>query len=204
MIKLSDALNNLLNLSKTVKFSAAIPLEFTNTVWDDLPPTPVTAAKLGSTAPTLATFKTDIQQYTFNETTQYVIGATEITHAWKEGTTIHPHVHWATNGLEGTAKGVQWQLKYSIGDATEAFGAQVTTVIDVEIPASTTDRTHFVSDTAPTISGTGYNIGAYICWRLERIATAHGNGEPVADPFGLAVGFHVEQDTTGSQGEYTK
>jgi len=179
-------------------------IELQESVWDDLPPSPIIGARLGSTAPTLATFVTDIQQYTFDATNDFVIGATEITHKWKEGTIIKPHMHWATNGLELTAKGVQWQLKYTIGDYTEAFGAQVTTVIDETIPASTADRTHFTSVFGSTIDGTNIKIGAYICWRLERVATAHANGEPAVDPFGLAVGFHAEQDTIGSRQEFIK
>jgi hypothetical protein len=164
------------------------------TDWDDLPPVPIIGAKLGATAPTLATFVSDIQQYTFDKTDDFVIGATEITHGWKEGTVIYPHIHWATNGLEGTAKGVQWQLKYTIGDSSEVFSSQVTCVIDATIPANTTDRANF----APTINGANYHIGAYIVWRLARVATAHANGEPAADPFALAVGFHIEKDTLGS------
>ncbi len=169
------------------------------TVWDDLPPTPITAAKLGSSAPTLATFKTDIEQYTFDATNDYVIGATEITHKWKEGTIIVPHIHFATNGSEGTAKGIQWQLKWAVGDVTEAFSAQVTSVVDVTIDANTPDRTHYLSNLNTTLDGTNLKIGAYICWRFERIATAHGNGEPASDPFGIAVGFHAEMDMVGSR-----
>lgn len=174
------------------------------TVWNDLPPSPIVGARLGSTAPTLRTFITDIEQYTFDATNDYVIGATELTHEWKEGTVIYPHIHWATNGLEGSAKGVQWQLKYTIGDDNGAFSVQATAVIDVEIPASTADRTHFISEFAPTITGTSYGIGTYICWRLARIATAHGGGEPAAEPFALAIGFHVEQDTCGSRQRLAK
>jgi hypothetical protein len=174
------------------------------TDWDDLPPVPIIGARLGATAPTLTTFISDIQQYTFDASDDFVIGATEITHGWKEGTVIYPHIHWATNGLEATAKGVQWQLKYCIGDSAEAFSSQVTCVIDATIPANTTDRTHYVSNFAPTINGANYRIGAYIVWRLARIATTHANGEPAANPFALAVGFHVEQDTLESSQISTK
>ncbi len=179
-------------------------LVLNNTVWDELPPTPITSAKLGSTAPTLTTFVSDIEQYTFDASNDYVIGATEITHRWKEGTTIHPHIHWATNGLELAAKGVKWQLSWCIGGPGGVFSAQTVSVIDVEIPGSTTDRTHFLNHFSPTVDGTGYKIDTYILWRLERIATAHINGEPAANPFGLAVGFHAEQETIGSRDITTK
>jgi hypothetical protein len=173
-------------------------------VWDELPPYPIIGARLGATAPTLRTFISDIEQFTFDAANDYVIGATEIIHTWQEGTVIYPHIHWVTNGSELAAKGVQWQLKYTIADATSAFGAQVTLAVDTPIPAGTPDRTHFVNDFAPSISGVGYNINSYILWRLERIATAQPGGEPAAEPFGLAVGFHVLMDTLGSRQVYIK
>lgn len=174
------------------------------TVWDDFPPNPIIAAKLGSSAPTLATFVTDIEQYTFDATNDYVIGSTEIPHTWKEGTAIIPHIHWATNGTDGTDRGVKWQLKYTVGDFGEAFSSQQTITVDATIPASTADRTHYVSNFTTNIDGANLKIGAYICWRLNRIATAHANGAPTADPFGLAIGFHGEMDTMGSRGTTSK
>ena len=174
------------------------------TTFDDLPPTPIIGAKLGATAPTLATFISDVEQYTFDATNDYVIGATELIHGWKEGTTIYPHIHWATNGSEGTAKGVKWQLKYTIADYMGNFSAQATLTVDIPIPAGTADRKHFISGFTPTIAGTNYHIGTYILWRLERVATAEAGGEPAADPFALALGIHVECDTTGSRALFTK
>lgn len=174
-------------------------LVLTETVWDELPPVPIIAARLGATAPTLATFVGNVEQYTFDATNDYVIGATEITHQWKEGTVIYPHIHWATNGTNANDRGVKWSLEYTIGDSAETFAGAATTVVDVTIPLATADRTHIKSEFASTIDGANYRIGAYICWRLSRTATAHANGAPAADPFGIAVGFHVEQDTIGSR-----
>lgn len=196
--KLKVALSEAANTADGIVASGTTPITYQETTWDDLPPMPIIAARLGGTAPTLATFVTDIEAYTFDATNDYVIGATELTHKWKEGTTIYPHIHWATNGLEGAAKGVKWQLKYTIGDGAEAFGAQQTLTVDVTIDANTPDRTHYISEFAPTITGTNYRIGCYICWRLDRIATTHVGGAPAANPFALAIGFHIEQDTSGS------
>jgi hypothetical protein len=39
------------------------------TVYDDFPPAPIIGAKLGATAPTLATFIGDIEQFTFDGVT---------------------------------------------------------------------------------------------------------------------------------------
>lgn len=195
--KLKVALSEAANTADGIQASGSVPITFATVVYDDLAPSPIIAAKLGATAPTLATFVTDIEQYTFDATNDYVIGATEITHKWKEGTTIIPHIHWATNGVDVANKGVKWQLKYVIADGTEAFGAQQTITVDTVIPANTTDRTHFIVDFTTSISGVGFKIGAYICWRLDRIVS--GTAAPTANPFALAVGFHVQMDTPGSR-----
>lgn len=176
-----------------------------STTFDDLPPVPITAARLGATAPTLATFVGNIQQYTFDNTNDYVIGATEITHKYKEGTDLDIHVHWATNGTDGTDRTVKWQVEYQVANIdtsfTYAYSGSTTVSGEVTIPASTADRSTHILD-AGTIDGTNLKIGAYIVWRFERIASS--GTEPTADPFALAVGFHMNQDTTGSRQEYTK
>lgn len=190
-------------VNKTIKLQT--------TVYDELPPTPITAAKLGSSAPTLATFVGNIEQYTFDATNDYVIGATEITHKYKEGTNIHPHIHWATNGSEVSATGVKWQLEYTIAnmDATKTTGSSFSTAVTIStetaIPARTADRTHMYTDLTD-ISGSGSSfylrIGSYICWKFNRIAAIAT--APATDPFALAVGFHCQCDTIGSRTETVK
>lgn len=191
-----------------VTCGAGKTIELANTVYDDLPPVPILSAKLGSTAPTLATFVTPTEQYTFDATNDYVIGSTEVTHKYKEGTDISAHIHWATNGVDAGDTGVKWQLDYTIANSDEAapfssaFGASVTLTIDTLIPGGTADRSHILSVFSPIITGTSVKIGAYIVWKLSRIASA--TAAPAADPFGLAVGFHVQMDTIGSRTVSTK
>jgi len=170
------------------------------TIFDDLPPTPILISRLGTTAPTLATFIGNVEQYTFG-VSDYVEGATELTHKYKEGSDIDIHIHWATNGLEGVDKAVKWQLEYTIANLDAAFGAASTVSAEETILANTADRTHYLTDIG-TITGTSVTIGAYIVWRLTRIA-ASGTA-PAANPFGTAVGFHVEMDTIGSRTEDAK
>lgn len=177
------------------------------TVWDDLPPVPLITSKVGANSPTPTTFVGNIQQYTFDATNDEVFGATEITHQYKEGTDIEVHVHWATNGLEVGSAAVKWELEYTTADgdgsAPFAYAFAGSTVISAEttIPANTPDRSHIIT-TLGTITGVAAKIGAYICWRFRRIAST--GTAPAADPFGLAIGFHVEQDTLGSRQTYVK
>jgi hypothetical protein len=164
-------------------------------------------SRVGANAPTLTAFKNNVSQYTFDATNDEVFGASEVTHRYKEGSDIEAHIHWATNGLEGADKYVKWELEYTIANAdgaapfTSAFGTTVVLSKETVIPANTPDRSHIITDLG-NISGTGIKIGTYICWRLRRIAAS--STAPAADPFGLAVGFHVQMDTVGSRQKYIK
>lgn len=183
-------------------------IELVNVVWEELPPSPILGARLGATAPTLTAFVGGTEQYTFDAVNDYVIGATEVTHNYKEGTDISPHIHWATNGVDAGDTGVKWQLEYTIANMdnaapfASAFGATTTISIDTLIPGGTTDRSHIKSPFSADISGAGIKIGAYICWKLSRIASA--TAAPAANPFALAIGFHIQVDTMGSRTENTK
>ena len=174
--------------------------------WNELPPTPITATKLGSTAPTLATFLGNTQQYTFDATNDYVIGTTEVTHEYKEGTDLHAHIHWATNGGEAVDTVVKWQLEYALANMVMtgvggAFTTGSTLSQQTTIPANTPDRTHMYTDLGD-VPGTGIKIGNYLCWKFSRVVGI-GTG-PANDPFALGVGFHSESDSIGSSTETDK
>ena len=176
--------------------------------WDDLPPVPVIVGRPGiGNNPSLATFQGNIQQYIF-AVNDYIYGAQEFTHSYKEGTDISAHVHWATNGTDVNDRTVKWELEYSISNAvanggpfTELFPTPTVISSEITIPASTGDRAHILLSLG-TITGTGILIGSYITYRFRRIASS--GTEPSSDPFGLAVGFHVEQNTLGSRQIGTK
>ena len=170
--------------------------------WDDLPPVPVIVGRPGiGNNPSLAAFQGNIQQYTF-DVGDYIYGAQEIIHRYKEGTDISVHVHWATNGTDVDERTVKWELEYTLQGSTSSvpfnklFPSSTTISSETAIPASTGDRAHILTSIG-TISGTGVVIGSYILYRFRRIASS--GTEPSSDPFGLAVGFHVEQNTLGSR-----
>lgn len=171
--------------------------------YDDLPPVPIINARLGATAPTLATFIGNIQQYTFDASDDFIIGSTEVVHSYKEGTNLEMHVHWATNGVSGSNKYVKWRLEYTIANVNCAFssGSSIISMVETVIPANTPNRTHMLTNLG-SITGLSKKIGAYIIWRFSR-ATASGT-PPTTDPFALAIGFHIRQNSLGSRSEYIK
>lgn len=185
---------------KIFRHKNAIPNFSSN--YNDLPPVPIIGARLGSTAPTLTTFVGNIEQFTFDATNDFVIGATEITHGYKEGTDIEIHLHWATNGIDGTDRYVKWQIEYTLSNNLGSFLTSTQTISNQkQIPASTPDRTHLIS-VLGTITGTSIKIGTYICWRLNRISAV--GSAPSSNPFAIALGFHVDNDTIGSRYIYIK
>lgn len=172
------------------------------TTYDDLPPIPIINARTGVTAPSLATFIGTIEMYQF-KINDFVYGSYELAHTYKEGSDITIHMHWATGGTDVNTRGVKWQLEYSIVNAifftspfNTSFPATTTVSGDTTIPANSNSLCHIVSSIG-TISGTGLKIGAYIVWKLTRIASA--STAPTANPFGLSLGMHIEQDTIGSR-----
>lgn len=177
------------------------------TYWNDLPPVRLTAQKLAGAGadPVLATFLGNTKQYTFSVNDLVPGLESEILHGYKEGTDITIHVHWVTNGSDGTARGVKWQVEYTVANGSSTggyvFPATTTVSSEITIPANTTDRTHFISNIG-TISGTGLKIGAYIIAAISRIAAA--GTAPTSDPFCLALGYHAENDTLGSRLIFTK
>ena len=100
---------------------------------------------------------------------------------------------------------VKWEMEYTIQNSQlgvdGAFPATTTVSGETTIPASTTDRSHVLTEVG-TITGTNVDMGAIIAFRFRRIASS--GTEPSSDPFALQVGFHYEIDTVGSRTEYTK
>lgn len=160
------------------------------TLFNDLPPVPFLTTKVGATAPTLTPFVGNIQLYTFGVNDESY-GDTEVTHLYDEGTDLMPHIHWITNGTDTNSRYVKWEMEYSWSNDNSAFPTSTIISIEKEIPANTPTRTHFITD-FPIISGVNMEIGAYLCWRVRRIAST--GTAPTNDPFGLAVGVHAHEN----------
>ena len=158
----------------------------------------------GASAPTFATFLGNLKQYTFGVNDE-VHGTMEILHGYKEGTDFDMHIHWATNGTDGTDRKVKWELEYTIQNSEEGVDGvfPTPTVVSGEttIDANTASKSHVYTEIA-TIDGTGIKMGAILCYRLRRISST--GTEPSDDPFGLQLGMHYQINTIGSRQELTK
>ncbi len=153
--------------------------------------------------PTLATFKGNINKYTFavNDITE--VNTQEILHDWEEGTPIEVHVHWATAGNnDTTTRGVKWEVDYSIANTQHnniniVFPDVTTISAEGVIAPSEIAYTHKYTSIG-TINMTGYKIGACMTFSLKRIASV-ANVAPANNPFGLMLGLHYKRNSLGSR-----
>lgn len=166
----------------------------------------MTPKSTGVGHPTLATWNTDFEEWSYavNDHSNGVGGETP--HWWKEGEAWSPHIHWTTgSGNYVAGDKVQWRLHLSVADSKETapytqFPAA--TVLDVEhvfnetvLPFSSI-RSRFPTFNIPASLT---KIGGQIKVKLTRIAKSAGGTNPGTDPFCLQVGAHTLSDTRTSR-----
>ena len=197
MRQLKDALNDARNVSKTIKCSAACPIEYTDSVWDDLR-SPATAINPPGTASD-PDFDTTNGGWLFDAgSTELLFIIVQMPHKYKEGSDIHPHVHWEpTNTNTGN---VLWRMSYqwtNVGATEAGF-----TDIDALDAGDGTAYKHQLAS-LPSITGTGKTISSMITLKLQRIG---GDGTDTYNADALLKEFdvHYQIDEPGSQEELIK
>jgi hypothetical protein len=173
------------------------------TVYDDLTVSPLAAKTPAADYPGFAEFPAGSQTfgYYFDAASdECVYFSLQLPHKYKEGTALHPHVHWApTNTDTGD---VVWQLDYTIKSMSGTYGAS--SQIYINDAGDGTALKHQVVSFS-TISGSGLTISAIMFGKLCRDA----NGTNATDSYNadavlLAFDLHIELDTLGSRSEGAK
>jgi hypothetical protein len=146
------------------------------------------------------TFQTDAT------TLDYVTMSVQLSHRWKAGSTIYPHLHWwqAQSNIPNWLLQYRWQRQGQ--DKTTTW-----TSVKINDNAFT-----YVSGTLNQISGfpaisapSGYSLSDIVQCRIIRDTTNASGLFTGTDPYTVdvdAVNFdiHIECDTAGSRTEYTK
>lgn len=126
----------------------------------------------------------------------------QMPHAWKEGSTIHPHVHWINH--DGGSGNVIWALEYSITNINDKFPTPTTiSVTDAGIAADGDGLyTHQIAELGE-IAMTGKTISCMMMARLYR--DADNELDTLDGEAGLIeFDIHYQKDSTGSSQEYVK
>jgi hypothetical protein len=171
----------------------------TDPTWDDIRVSLITRAS-GGTNPTFLQIQGTLYAYKFSGTAiNNIYFEVQMPHAWAEGTTIYPHVHWASNGTATT--NVTWGLDYEWQNIGGTFTG-TSTPITADIAASGTEKLQQITN----ISGTGITesdkkISSILMCRLYRAGDTDPNNN---DCFLLAFDIHYQVNSSGSRLIYTK
>ena len=166
--------------------------------WEDLrfPATAVNPPGLGSD-PTL---DTSTGTYLFGAAATdllYFVG--QMPHAWKEGSTIHPHIHWCPTSTD--TGDVLWRFSYDWANIGGTFAGSYTD-LDITQAGGGTDWGHQLIEWA-SIAGTGKTISSMLMMKVSRI----GGDELdtyTGDARFLEFDIHYEVDSSGSRQETVK
>lgn len=168
-------------------------------VWDDLRFPAQGINPLGSAAPPAVDDTVYPGTLLFSSSTENIIaGVAQMPHAWKNGTAVHPHVHWCkTTSAVG---GVVWEFRYCLADLTGVFGAYTDwEVCTYPAPDSDTANKHAVA-AWEFIDMTGKKDSAIMLWQVRRNtgATADNYGAPARL---YEFDLHYQTDRLGSVNE---
>lgn len=124
----------------------------------------------------------------------------QMPHTWKEGTTIHPHLHWMK-----TSAGVgvpDWQISYKIVPIGELAGTVVGPLSGAEAVSVGSDANRHGVYAFPSIDMTGKRISTMIGIVLRRANTGADTYAGTAKL--LEFDIHYQVDTDGSRLPFTK
>jgi hypothetical protein len=169
--------------------------------WDDLRFPASSATGLGSNPPT---FNTTYGTWDFSaSTTENLFFTAQLPHGWAEGTTIHPHVHWAKS--TSASGDVKWEFKYRWWRIRQVVDDQQTLTVTEVVPGTRDTDTayqHMIS-AFDWIAVPDVQISDMITMELSRLGA-----DSEDDYAGLAMllefDLHYQQDQDGSIHEFIK
>ena len=179
----------------SITLSGASPITLTDTVWEDLR-VPMTAVKAaGVRDPGFIKFKDDgaastgVFAHHFDKSAEEeLFFSAQMSHMWKEGTDLKPHVHWAPS--DSGAGNVGWGLACTWDNISGTYGN--TTITTVTAAAGGVADKHILSS-FPDISGSGKTFSSMLVCRVFRSA-AVGADTYDDDAALLELDFHYEID----------
>jgi len=170
-------------------------------VWTDLRISGSTLGS-GSSAPDQVTWvnasNLKVKGFDGGSTTEQLFFEVQLGHDYKEGTDLHPHVHW---GPTTTGAGnVKWVLEYSWVNIMDTAPAVTTT--SVVQAAGGTAYKHNIID-FPIIPGAGKTLSSMIIGRIYR-DPSDNQDTYTGDAGLLELDFHYLTDGIGSVSETSK
>lgn len=164
------------------------------TVFDDLV-VPLTTSKQGANAKPDYDFTNNGYLFPQNNATEILYLIVQMPHAWREGSTVYPHVHYQQ--AAGTA--VTFKIDYKWFNAGEAVPASWTTLtMGTNVFTYVSGNLHQISE-GDGIVGTGKKISSILLIKLYR-----QDNTTTGDVLTLQFDIHYEKDSMGSAEKYEK
>jgi len=192
--------------STLIMFNPAFKSDLLNDVvmmndnnWDDLR-FPVSAIRLGGAAPATAQAYKDSLVLSFASTpNQFIYVIAQLPHAWVEGTSLVPHIHWTipVSGAGGGAENVKWDLTYSWANIAGSFPNSSALTVTRDVQDDTLDD-HLLT-TLGVISGVGKTFSSCLIISLKR-DTAVANDYASA-AYLVEFDIHYRRGRLGTYGE---
>ena len=172
--------------------------------WEDLR-VPAQNTKLNPTKsePNFEEFTDGLFVYKFdtsNADDESIHFVAQMPHAYKEGSDIRPHLHWAPDNTN--TGNVVWQFEYIISNISGTFPSSAVSS-EITVAADGTALKHQV-DSFATIDGTGLTISHMLICRLTRMSGSDANDTFTGNACFLEFDFHYQKDTMGSRNELSK
>ena len=173
-------------------------LVLSESVWDDIQFQISSGRVSQANFPDWDTFTTNTSEYKFAVNDYIDLAANELSHWWKQGTDVYPHLHITTDGANtsGSSQYVKFKVYFAYADASEVW-TETDFDIEKEIPTGTADMTHLLAN-GVALALTNNLIGTQVKIRVKRIAATTGTEYP-NHIFITQVGLHAEKDTMGSR-----
>lgn len=177
------------------------------TYWDDLRIS-ATSTRAQANTPTFAAWFGGTFIWWFADAATKELHFTcQMPHKWKEGTTIHPHVHWIPDVVAAADnRVVNWGLEYTWANIGALFPGTTTITGNVHYPAHVrvAANTHYMTDLG-NITAAGKTRSSMLVCRIFRDGTGAIDTDSYTNDAGLLeVDFHYEIDSPGSEEELVK
>jgi len=192
--------------STLIMFNPAFKSDLLNDVvmmndnnWDDLR-FPASAIRLGGDAPATAQAYKDSLVLAFaSNPNQFIYVIAQLPHAWEEGTSLVPHIHWTipVSGAGGGAENVKWDLTYSWANIAGSFPASTPLTVTRDVQDDTLDD-HLYT-TIGIIDGVGKTFSSCLIISLKRdtgVASDYANAVYLVE-----FDIHYKQNRLGTYDE---
>ena len=161
--------------------------------WDDYIGSISAGKAVGVNAPDWTTFRDGMSAYAFDDNkSEEVWVSIHISHTWKPGTNVYPHVHWSPGNNADTGT-VRWCIEYSIAKGYGAGAFPTTTTIALEQAADGTLYNHYITEASDAQAFDALEVDSILMMRIYRDGT-HANDTFSGDAFGLFVDVHFQED----------